>query len=235
MQKNNGQSVRGTRLIVPDIAAITEQWKALRPAGGFKVVYIDCPWPYENRSPKGMLKNAAMHYPCMAVEDICRLPVHLLAAENCAYFGWNIWPLMPRWDEVITAHGFDFAGLAFEWIKYNSETGKYAFGPGYGTRKNLEPCLLASRGNPHLKKDCPLFGEVNAATEARSVRDFIECWPLDAIRGKRREHSRKPEEARRRIEALFDGPYIELFGREETPGWKVWGNEIDKFTLPETT
>ena len=40
------------------------------------------------------------------------------------------------------------------------------------------------------------------------------------------EHSAKPEEVRRRIERLFPGPYLELYGRKLVPGWDVWGNEI---------
>ena len=41
------------------------------------------------------------------------------------------------------------------------------------------------------------------------------------------EHSKKPDEARRRIEALMgDVPRIELFARQVTPGWDVWGNEV---------
>ena len=41
------------------------------------------------------------------------------------------------------------------------------------------------------------------------------------------EHSKKPEEARRRIEALLgDVPRLELFARRPSPGWDVWGNEV---------
>lgn len=41
------------------------------------------------------------------------------------------------------------------------------------------------------------------------------------------EHSKKPEETRRRIvELLGDVPRIELFARQRSPGWDVWGNEI---------
>ena len=32
------------------------------------------------------------------------------------------------------------------------------------------------------------------------------------------------------IENLFDGPYLELFTRQQRPGWTVWGNQTDKFT-----
>ena len=41
------------------------------------------------------------------------------------------------------------------------------------------------------------------------------------------EHSKKPAEARRRIEALMgDVPKIELFARRPARGWDVWGNEV---------
>ena len=45
-----------------------------------------------------------------------------------------------------------------------------------------------------------------------------------------REHSRKPDCVRDRIvELCGDLPRIELFAREKTAGWDVWGNETDKF------
>ena len=40
------------------------------------------------------------------------------------------------------------------------------------------------------------------------------------------EHSEKPDEAYSRMQRLFAGPYLELFGRKPRPGWTVWGNEI---------
>ena len=43
-----------------------------------------------------------------------------------------------------------------------------------------------------------------------------------------REHSRKPDEAREKIVTLAGNlPRIELFAREATPGWDVWGNEVN--------
>ena len=43
-----------------------------------------------------------------------------------------------------------------------------------------------------------------------------------------REHSRKPDEAREKIVALMgDVPRVELFARQITPGWDVWGNEVE--------
>ena len=46
----------------------------------------------------------------------------------------------------------------------------------------------------------------------------------------RREHSRKPDEARERIVQLFgDIPRLEMFARQKTEGWDILGNETDKF------
>ena len=41
------------------------------------------------------------------------------------------------------------------------------------------------------------------------------------------EHSKKPDEARRRIvELMGDLPRIELFARQKADGWDAWGNEV---------
>jgi N6-adenosine-specific RNA methylase IME4 len=198
------------------------EFTKLRPAGGFKVILADPPWSYKNWSNNGEEKNPNAHYDTMDMDPIAAMPVESLAAQDAALFIWATWPHMPSWNRVIEAWGFEFKGLAWEWIKFNPVTGKYAFGLGYGTRKNLEPCLLATRGNPKMRKE---FG-------ARSVRDFIEESPGDCIRSPRREHSRKPDEQYSRIETMFDGPYIELFARQKRPGWSAFGNETDKYKEP---
>jgi len=45
----------------------------------------------------------------------------------------------------------------------------------------------------------------------------------------RREHSRKPECVRERIERLVGGPYLELFARETKQGWDCWGDQAGLF------
>lgn len=47
----------------------------------------------------------------------------------------------------------------------------------------------------------------------------------------RREHSRKPDEVYSRIEALCDGPYVELFARQQSPNWICVGDEAGKFQV----
>ena len=208
-----------------------KRFAELRPAGGFSVLMADYPWPWKARSENGMAKSPEAHYKTMSIDELKQIPLHVLAADDCALFFWVTWPLMPVWNEVLKAAGFEYAGLAWEWRKFNPETGKYAFGPGYGTRKNLEPCLLATRGNPQLKSELPddLFGLGRVPEGVRSVRDWMEWWPDDEIRAPRREHSRKPDEQYDRIETMFDGPYCELFPRQRRKGWAAFGNEINKF------
>jgi N6-adenosine-specific RNA methylase IME4 len=47
---------------------------------------------------------------------------------------------------------------------------------------------------------------------------------------KRREHSRKPDEAYVAADAM-GGPYLkaDVFSRQTRDGWHSWGNEIHKF------
>ena len=43
----------------------------------------------------------------------------------------------------------------------------------------------------------------------------------------KRKHSQKPDDIRNRIVKLVgDLPRIELFARQKTEGWDVWGNEV---------
>lgn len=211
--------------------SIARQFAEMRPVGGYRVILADPPWEFEQFSEKGQGKSAQAHYPCMPLGEIASLPVDVLAADDCALFMWVTWPFTPHWSGILSAWGFEFAGLAWEWIKFNPATGKYAFGGGYGTRKNLEPCLLATRGNPSLRSELPadLFGLGSVPEGVRSVRDFIEAMPADALRAPRREHSRKPDEQYERIQTMFDGPYVELFARQSRPGWAAWGNQATKF------
>lgn len=177
------------------------------PQKKYSVIYADPPWLFKTYSAKGEGKSPQKHYACMKTADIAALPIRDIAADDCALFMWATWPMIFDAKAVIEGWGFQYSGLAWEWIKFNFETEKFAFGGGYGTRKNLEPLLLARRGSPRIK--------------SRSVRDFLFA--------PRREHSRKPDENYARIESMYDGPYIELFARQSYPGWDCWGDQVDKF------
>ena len=217
-----------------DVPSITKTFAEMRPAGGFKVALIDFPWAFENWSEKGEGKSAQRHYDVLTIEQICQFPLGALLAPDAAVFSWMTWPFMMHWPRVVEALGLEYAGLAWEWLKFNPKTGKYAFGGGYGTRKNVEPCILMTRGNPSLRQPITsdMLGDAVNPAGVRSVRDFIEAMPYDAIRAPRRQHSQKPDEQYERIETMFEGPYVELFARSTRPGWRSWGNQVGKLDPP---
>jgi N6-adenosine-specific RNA methylase IME4 len=171
--------------------------------GRYGVIYADPPWRYDMKRGGGV---AERHYPTMTADDICTLDVPALAASDCALFLWSTFPQLPAALRVIKAWGFRYKTAAFVWLKTNRKAGTWFFGMGFWTRSNAEVCLLATRGHPKRRH--------------KGIHQFI-ISPV-------REHSRKPDEARGRIEALMgDVPRIELFARERAPGWDAWGNEVE--------
>jgi N6-adenosine-specific RNA methylase IME4 len=178
------------------------------PDGKFSVILAYPPWRFEVWSAKGEGKSPQRHYCCLSIETIAALPVAAVAERDSALFLWATWPTMPQAFALIDAWGFEYSGLGWEWCKYNGATNRYAFGGGLGgTRKNVEPCLLARRGRPKRL--------------ANSVRDLLFA--------KRREHSRKADKQYERCQALYAGPYLEILARQAWPGWTAWGNQVGKF------
>jgi N6-adenosine-specific RNA methylase IME4 len=176
----------------------------------YGVIYADPPWSFRNWSAKGTGRNAISHYDCLDFRALTALPIADLAADDCALFVWATDPLLPRAIELIQAWGFEYKTVAFYWVKLNSAAKRdtdYFTGLGYWTRANPEQCLLATRGKP--------------PRQAKDVKRLVV--------EKRREHSRKPDCVRERIERLVHGPYLELFARETKRGWDCWGNQVALF------
>jgi len=176
------------------------------PETKFEIIYADPPWWYADRIDGANRKfgyGASGHYPLMKDEEILALPVADIAADNAALFLWATCPRLDLAIEVVKAWGFDYKTVGFAWMKYH-ENGNLFGGPGNYTMSNVELCLLGIRGS--MKQ--------------------IDKGVLQAILEPRREHSRKPDCTRERINRLFgDRSRIELFARGNTDGWEVWGNE----------
>lgn len=207
-------------------------------ASGYGCILADPPWQFSLRSPKGMGRSpdgivphpfgaranyAERHYKTMPLREILDLPVGALAAKDCALFMWCVDPMLPQAIQVGEHWGFTYKTVAFVWAKLRRTTSRrggdmadawhklFPMGTGYWTRANPELCLLFTRGAPRRR-----------STAERKL-----------IVAPRREHSRKPDDAHERIERLVDGPRVELFARQQRPGWDVWGNETDKFKVGE--
>jgi N6-adenosine-specific RNA methylase IME4 len=183
------------------------------PEGKFAAIYADPPWLFQSWAPE--VAGRKVPYATMSLEQIKALPVPSIAAEDCVLFMWICWPHLTHAMATITAWGFEYKTCAFSWIKADASQMELFrddidpfMGMGYWSRGNSEVCLLATRGNPKRQ----------------------DAGVRQAIIEPRREHSRKPDCVYERIERLVDGPYVELFARNEPrPGWTKWGNDVGKF------
>jgi N6-adenosine-specific RNA methylase IME4 len=173
------------------------------------VILADPPWPWETwGGDSGKILSAPdNHYGTSTLDQIARLPVAALAADDCALLLWCTGPhtTIGSHVKIIEAWGFKPSTIAFIWVKENKGDGRVRTrGQGYWTLANAEVVFIATKGSP-----------LRLATDVHQV----VLAPVG-------EHSAKPEEVRCRIERLFPGPYLELYGRKLVPGWTVWGNEI---------
>jgi N6-adenosine-specific RNA methylase IME4 len=182
----------------------------------YGIIYADPPWLYDDARTHKSTGMARSAYECMSVEEICKLPVASLADDDCMLCLWATMPKLSEALRVISAWGFKYITCGWVWVKLNkSGYGVYS-GLGHWVNGNAELCLLGRKGKPiRITKDVK---QIVLEEPAPSGPEIV----VHPVMG----HSRKPQEVRDRIETLFFGPYVELFAREQAPGWDVWGNEV---------
>lgn len=173
----------------------------------YNIIYADPPWSFKTYSDKGKEKKSAeVHYNTMNKEDIQNLPIKSISADDCVLFLWVTFPCLKEGLELIDKWGFTYKTVAFNWVKRNKISDSWFWGLGYWTRSNSEICLLATKGNPKRI--------------SKSVHQILD----DKIQA----HSQKPESARTKIvELMGDLPRVELFARNQTEGWDVFGNQVE--------
>jgi len=168
----------------------------------YQIIYADPPWAYRNTGNIQATANA--QYETMTDEDICKLPVGGVADNNSILFLWATFPKIQEALDVMKAWGFEYKTVGFTWIKKNKNGGNF-FGVGWYTKSNAEVCLIGVKGK--------------APKISNSISSVVETV--------RERHSKKPDIIRDKIvEFCGDVPRIELFARQETEGWDVWGNEV---------
>jgi len=187
------------------------------PKKKYQIILADPPWEYKDKALAGN-RGAGCKYETQNMQWLKNLPVSQIADKDCILFLWVTMPLLKDSFDVIEKWGFKYKTVAFTWIKKNKSS-DYLFwdmsdslfwGMGNWTRANAELCLLATKGN--IKRlDAGVHSVVNTPIE---------------------RHSKKPDEVRERIVKLVgELPRIELFAREKTEGWDVWGNEVEETQL----
>src|SRR5690606_24079235 len=108
----------------------------------------------------------------------------------CVLHMWVISSHVKIAIDIAEAWGFEFKSLGLNWVKtqkHNPEAPKMGMGKWF--RQESEVSLLFTRGKP--------------SRVSKGVRQVI----LEPAR----EHSRKPDLSLDRVEALSEGPYLEMF------------------------
>ena len=174
----------------------------------YDVVYADPPWEYKE-SGGGRRGTANLPYEVMTTEEICNIPVRNICKDDTILYIWATFRKLKECLRVISAWGFEYYGLGFDWTK-TTEKGSPCFGMGYYTRQNNEVCLIG------VKKKQP-----------KPIDRSVSC----VVWTPRREHSRKPDAVRNRIKKIHGdcATYIELFSRNDEDGWDCWGKEAGVF------
>ncbi len=184
----------------------------------YQIIYADPPWQYGSKELYGDKINGHSDgkrkrfakleriYKTMKLQDIKDLPINKIASKDSACFMWVTDSHLKQGIEVMESWGFKYKTVAFVWLKkYNTGTRVYNFAPW--TLKSTELCLLGTKGRMSKYKTC------------NNIKALVEA--------DRTTHSKKPQEIRDRISELFANSLrIEIFAREKTKGWDVWGNEV---------
>lgn len=198
----------------PSLGSEIEDESPMLPqvAGGFKTVLADPPWRFVNRTGKVAPEHSRLsRYDTMSLEEIRALPVSQSTAGSAHLYLWVPNALLPDGLAVMESWGFRYISNIV-WAKRRKDGGPDGRGVGFYFRNVTELLLFGVRGS------------MRTLQPGRSQVNMIES--------RKREHSRKPDEQYRLIEACSPGPYLELFARHAREGWEVWGNEAAEGVEP---
>ena len=138
------------------------------------------------------------HYPTMSLSEI--KAVEIPSEKKSVLFLWATTGKLPECLEVMKAWGFEYKSSLI-WDKMK-------FGMGYWFRGQHEFLLVGTKGQ---------FSPPPQPLRIRSV-----------YQEPRKKHSKKPDRIRQYINEWYpDCSKLELFARQKTEGWDVWGNEVE--------
>ena len=192
-----------------DIATPSEMLLEVVAGKEYGTILADPPWQFSNRTGKVAPEHRRLNrYSTLSLKQIRELPVTSIAKSESHLYLWVPNALLPEGLRVMEAWGFKYK-TNIVWHKVRKDGGPDGRGVGFYFRNTTEMVLFGIRGR--LRTLAPGRRQVNV------------------IRSRKREHSRKPDELYRIIEACSPGPYIELFARGMKSGWDQWGNEVKDY------
>ncbi|HEX3942234.1 MAG TPA: MT-A70 family methyltransferase [Acidobacteriaceae bacterium] len=179
----------------------------------FGTILADPPWQFQNRTGKIAPEHRRLsRYGTLTLEQIQALPVASAAAEVAHLYLWVPNTLLPDGLAVLEAWGFAYKSNLV-WRKIRKDGGSDGRGVGFYFRNVTELILFGVRGK-----------KARTLKPGRTQVNYLES--------RKREHSRKPDEQYRLIEACSPGPFLELFARGRRDNWAGWGNQAGNSYAP---
>lgn len=203
-----GDTLFGESRPETDVMNAAKSLRAIARKQRFATILADPPWQFQNKTGKVAPEHKRLNrYGTMTFEEIEALPIPDVAAETAHLYLWVPNALLPQGLSVMNAWGFRYKSNIV-WHKIRKDGGPDGRGVGFYFRNVTEILLFGIRGK-------------KARTLAPGRRQ------VNFLATRKREHSRKPDEQYKIIEACSPGPFLELFARGAQPGWTVWGNQAD--------
>jgi len=170
----------------------------------YSTIIADPPW-YQRGGGK-IKRGADKHYGIMKEHEIKSVMAGLLdgkVADDAHLYLWAANNHLPEALRIIEHLGFRYIT--------NLVWAKSRFGLGRYFRGQHELCLFAVKGRG--------FSNRTAVNNVSTLigRDLV----------KPTQHSSKPAQMYDLVESRSHGPYLELFARQQRPGWDAYGKELD--------
>ncbi|MBI3367995.1 MAG: S-adenosylmethionine-binding protein [Burkholderiales bacterium] len=193
-----------------DSSGALQEFQDFASGRRFATILADPPWQFQNRTGKVAPEHRRLsRYSTMTLDDIKALPINPACESTAHLYLWVPNALLPDGLAVMAAWGFAYKSNIV-WHKVRKDGGPDGRGVGFYFRNTTELLLFGVRGK-NARTLAPGRSQVN-----------ILCT-------RKREHSRKPDEAYSLIERCSPGPYLEMFARGARDGWSAWGNQAQDY------
>ena len=196
-----------------NVPSINDDFLRMVQGRRFGTILADPPWQFQNRTGKVAPEHKRLsRYGTLTIDEIKALPISNAAASMAHLYLWVPNALLPEGISVMKAWGFKYKSNLV-WHKIRKDGGSDGRGVGFYFRNVTELILFGVRGK-----------------NARTLKPGRT--QVNYLSSRKREHSRKPDEQYKLVEACSPGPFLELFARGDRENWTSWGNQADDSYKP---
>ena len=204
----------------------------------YNIISIDCPWSFsDSLTMSEVARGAVSQYPVLDIEELKRLKILELAADDAMIVSWTPSSLLQEGLDMLKSWGFRHVQTVI-WAKTVKD-------PFKSIKNKLKNSDLSDKSNIDKIFENFNYNEILGFGMGRLWRNCHEL-ALVGVRGKiyknlknksqrtvqfhvNEKHSKKPENVQDQIDLMFPDPSlnkVEIFARRIRPGWTCIGNEV---------